>query len=570
MKIKYSPILIATAFAGTSHAFTPFASTPIGHTHIIATPKSTSLRHATVSTATVEFPSQPNKVQRVKRAAQFWFTAFPIVVSYYAKAAELRVQETITGHRLTVEEEQNIWNKQHSNGARKLSDTIMDMQGFYVKAAQIVGTRRDLFPREYIDALSAFTDNVDPLPIDVVKAVIEKELLDDGEVFEDIFAEFDTEPLGSASIAQVHRATLVNGKEVAVKVQRPSIESKLMGDIANLLQISKTFRDDLPVDYYAVFSELEKQLKLEFNFVFEADAMIRFQGILDKNSDGSLPVVVPSPVAGLVSERVLVMDYLKGMPLSRATKEMSKKGITADSPEAQLFGKKVVKALTKVFGITIFEGFFHADPHPGNLFLLDDGRIGLIDFGQVKQIDEDYRKALANVVVALTDRQSDDNSEDLKRIGDAAQKLGIELKPSAPSEGSAAVAMWLFDGKVEKLPGGYDSGELSPNSPVKAMKSFPQDLVLLGRSSILVKALSNKFGIPWSLAQEWAPYARRVLGDKDAATVPTGKKSEGKIRSIARKVRVLGKNKLASVFLRLPSPVRAKAASVALYLQREK
>lgn len=114
-------------------------------------------------------------------------------------------------------------------------------------------------------------------------------------------------------------------------------------------------------------------------------------------------------------------------------------------------------------------------------------------------------------MVALADRESDDNPADLNRIGKLAIELGVEFKPDAADEAPAAVGMWLFDSTVEKLPGGYDNGELSPNSPVKELKSFPQDLVLVGRSSILIKGLSSRLGIPWSLAIEWAPIARQVL-----------------------------------------------------------
>ena len=111
----------------------------------------------------------------------------------------------------------------------------------------------------------------------------------------------------------------------------------------------------------------------------------------------------------------------------------------------------------------------------------------MIDFGQVKQIGGRARETLAKVMIALDERESDTNPPDLDKIGNLALELGVEIADGAPAEGPAAVAMWLFDGSVETLPGGYDKGELSPNSPVKALKSFPQDLVLVGRSSILIK-----------------------------------------------------------------------------------
>jgi len=316
---------------------------------------------------TVDFPPPLTEVERLSRAAKFWGSALPIVLGYYSKDAELRVREAFTGNKLTKEEAEILWNEQHAKGARTLADTITSLKGFYVKIAQIIASRQDLFPREYTDALSDFTDNVDPLPVDLIKAVVSKELLVRGEQFGDIFAEFDDVPLGAASIAQVHRAVLTEkygNKEVAVKVQRPSIEGKLMGDIENLKQVAKALREDLPLDYYTVFCELEKQMADEFNFLAEAVAMDRIYETLSRDENGlpcEPPVVLPRPVEGLVSRRVLVMDYLDGVPLSRAAEEMLRKGISPDSPESQLFGRKLLKSLTEVFGRCILEtGFFHA------------------------------------------------------------------------------------------------------------------------------------------------------------------------------------------------------------------
>lgn len=319
---------------------------------------------------TIEFPPPLTKVENVQRAAKFWSSALPIVLSYYSKSAELQVKEAFTGISLTEAEEQIIWNEQHRKGALQLADIITSLKGFYVKTAQIIASRQDLFPAEYTEALSDFTDNVDPLPVSLIKAVVVKELLHRGEKFEDIFSEFDEMPLGAASVAQVHRAVLTEkygGKEVAVKVQRPSIESKLMGDIANLKALAKTFResDALPLDYYTVFCELEKQLQDEFDFVAEAVAMDRIHACVTRDANGlpcESPIVLPRPVPGLVSKRVLVMDYLKGVPLSRASEEMKKRGIEPGSPEAQLFGRRLLRALTDVFGRCILEtGFFHAE-----------------------------------------------------------------------------------------------------------------------------------------------------------------------------------------------------------------
>lgn len=529
----------------------------------------------------VDFPPPLSKVDRLKRAATFWSTAVPIIFSYYGKYAEITLRSKVEGQCVSDEECQLIWDEQHEEGSKKLAETISSLKGFYVKTAQIIASRQDLFPKQYTEALSGFTDNLDPMPVSIAKAVVEQELLNRDEKFEDVFVEFDEKPLGSASIAQVHRAVLserYGGGEVAVKIQRPSIESKLLGDIANLKSIAKSLRsiEAMPLDYYTVFSELEKQLTDEFDFVQEAVAMDRIYDALTKYGREP-PLVLPRPKRGLVCRRVLVMDFLDGVPLSRAREEMLKKGIDPNGPESKLFGRKLIKSLTDVFGKCILEaGFFHADPHPGNIFVLNDGRIGLIDFGQVKQISGRNRETLAKVMVALADRKSDTNPDDLKKIGDLALELGVEFKPEAKEEAQAAVAMWLFDGSVENLPGGYDKGELSPNSPVKELKSFPQDLVLVGRSSVLIKGLSSRLNIPWSLAREWAPIAKRVLdptSDLNASLVSSSTDGGEAMKKSIRFSDVLGllkqwgKGKSERVVLKLPTPIRSRVLK--LIVQRQ-
>jgi aarF domain-containing kinase len=210
-------------------------------------------------------------------------------------------------------------------------------------------------------------------------------------------------------------------------------------------------------------------------------------------------------------------------------------------------------------------------PHPGNIFVLEDGRIGLIDFGQVKQISGRARETLSKVMVALDDRESDENLADLETIGRLALELGVELNEGTPPVAPAAIAMWLFDGSVDELPGGYDKGELSPNSPVKALKSFPQDLVLVGRSTILIKGLSSRLNIPWSLSKEWAPIARKVLAE-GANQPDTSQQKNSKIR-MRDVVKLLGswsRGKVSRAMSRLPPPMRTKLAAVALRVQKRK
>jgi aarF domain-containing kinase len=177
--------------ASKIHAFTTTTPSRPRTTTFLSAATSPENDIQPTSTVAIDFPPPLTKVERLQRAAKFWSSALPIVLSYYSKSAELRVKESFTGVALTEEEQELVWSEQHERGARKLADTITSLKGFYVKTAQIISSRRDLFPKEYTEALSIFTDNVDPLPVELIKAVVEKELLVKGETFDDIFAEFD-------------------------------------------------------------------------------------------------------------------------------------------------------------------------------------------------------------------------------------------------------------------------------------------------------------------------------------------------------------------------------------------
>jgi aarF domain-containing kinase len=204
---------------------------------------------------------------------------------------------------------------------------------------------------------------------------------------------------------------------------------------------------------------------------------------------------------------------------------------------------------------------------------LEDGRIGLIDFGQVKQISGRNRETLCKVMIALDERR-DDVPSDQALVGQLALELGVELHDYAKEEAAPAIGIWLFDGSVQSLPGGYDMGELSPNSPVRELKSFPQDLVLVGRSSILIKGLSNRLGVPWSLAKEWAPIARQVLrGDDNTSTSrqPHAMTTRVRFLDVMRTCKQWVGGRAERLLRRLPPPIRSRVAQLLVRrLERKK
>lgn len=419
------------------------------------------------------------KQNQAYRTLRFWNYVAPVASKYLTVL-------------LSPDDDEKAWQEAHRLGGKMFRACVDELGGFYVKTGQIVASRQDLFPTEYSEALSGLTDMVDPLPESVVKQVIREECNKDVEL---------GTILGAASVAQVHRA-YYGGREIAIKVQRPNCEDVLLGDVKQLKLLAGLVREYTPVDYFLVFSELERQLADEFDFVNEAAAMSRIKAALADDP----PLLVPSVVPELCTRRVLAMDLIPGEPLSRFAE--------VDSiPQAA--SREVLRSLTTAFGRCILEtGFFHADPHPGNLMLDEQGRIALIDYGQVKQISGAARVTLGNVCIALAERTKTEehpsgSPEDLQRIADLALELGVKLDESLLPEGPAAVAIWLFDDANEALPGGFEQNELSPNSPAYALESFPEDLVLVARATVLIKGLAYKLGCQWSLASEWAAIAKR-------------------------------------------------------------
>jgi aarF domain-containing kinase len=212
---------------------------------------STTTSSTTSSTTTRPTEQKLSVAARLSRAASFYSAAVPIFASYKMLDQVTKWRKTVLNEDVTEAEVEAQFQQLHDWGSDKIADKIKELKGFYVKTGQIISTRVDIFPEQYTSKLASTQDALDPLPAEVVKEVVRTELLGGADLSE-LFAEFDDVPLGSASIAQVHRAKLLDGRVVAVKVQRPGIAPKLLGDIANLKNFAKIVGDALPIDYYKV------------------------------------------------------------------------------------------------------------------------------------------------------------------------------------------------------------------------------------------------------------------------------------------------------------------------------
>ena len=336
--------------------------------------------------------------ERLGRSLTFYSRVLPILARY--KLAELDLEQRCADEEECAAEysELDDW------GSDKLRDAILELQGFYVKSGQVLSTRVDLFAKPYCDKLQVLQEGLAPIPTDVVKEVVRRELCGDGTL-DELFSDFEEKPLGCASIAQVHAATLLDGRRVAVKVQRPGAKPLLRADVANLKRFAKLLADALPVDYYVVFSELGDVLEGELDFLQEAQAMEKLHAAVRFRPDGRAapaPLRVPRAVPGLATTKVLVMEFVEGVSLNNLAAEARKRGVEPGSPEAKILGSRIVRALGEAYARMIFgAGFVHGDPHPGNVFVQPGGAVALLDCGQTKQLSAADVERLGAVIARL-------------------------------------------------------------------------------------------------------------------------------------------------------------------------
>lgn len=432
-----------------------------------------------------------------ERSFQFWVRAVDIYTGY--KVFQLRVSFV-----KDVQKQQAMWDRQHELAADKIYAMCADLGGFFLKVAQIVG-KPDLAPAAWVRRLVTLCDRAPATPFDEIRLVLEKEF---GRSIGELFERFDADPLGSASIAQVHRARLKGDKnDVVVKVQHPGIQDLMMTDIRNLqafaLYMQKT---DVKFDLFSVTKEMEKQIGYEFDFMREADAMQRIQRFLYENNKRS-PVMVPWVIREMAMRRVLVMEYINGIPILSLGDEMARRGISPSGKIAAAAKQKILKSLTVAYGQMILKsGFFHADPHPGNILICKGSEVGLLDYGQVKDLPDDLRLGYAKLVLAIADN-------DPIKVSESYRELGIETLSKCDDEQKELLklAQTMFDTKLP--PGEKQLHPFSEKSSIKkiAVQAFPEELFSVLRTVHLLRGLSVGLGINYSCAEQWRPIAEEAL-----------------------------------------------------------
>ncbi|XP_023639271.1 uncharacterized protein LOC17875610 isoform X1 [Capsella rubella] len=433
-----------------------------------------------------------------QRSFQFWVRATNIYTGY-KQVFQLRVSLV-----KDAKKQEEMWERQHELAADKIYFMCSDLGGFFLKIAQLLA-KPDMAPAAWVKKLVTLCDQAPATPFDAIQLVLEKEL---GKSIGEIFETFDEKPLGSASIAQVHRARVKGNKmNVVVKVQHPGIERLMMTDIRNLqlfaLYMQKT---DIKFDLHSITKEMEKQIGYEFDFKREANAMERIRCFLYENNKKS-PVLVPRVLRDMVTKRVLVMEYINGIPILSIGDEMAKRGINPHGKIAEAAKHNILNSLSRAYGQMILKsGFFHADPHPGNILICKGQEVALLDYGQVKELPDNLRLGYANLVIAMADNNP-------KRVSQSFWEMGLHTVAKCENEQQELLrlAQTLFD---TKMPAGQTVLQpFADDSSIKkiAVEAFPEELFSVLRTVVLLRGLSVGMGVNYSCAQLWRSMAEEAL-----------------------------------------------------------
>ncbi|HEX2913692.1 MAG TPA: AarF/UbiB family protein [Chloroflexia bacterium] len=347
----------------------------------------------------------------------------------------------------------NDWDLQNERGANRLLDTASSLGGALIKAGQFASTRPDLLPPVYIERLSQLQDRMPPLEWPKIRAAITGEL---GRPPEEVFARVEQKPVASASLSQVHRAWLKDGRAVALKVQYPQVRELVMADIALMGRVAQAISlvssERL---LQSIVDYLKETLPLELDLRHEAVMMQKLQTALANRNDVFIPQVVPE----LTTERLLVMDFAEGIKIT------DRSGMEA----AGINPSDVTRLLVDVYSEQVFRHhLLHADPHPGNLLVQPGPRLVMLDHGLTVEVSPSLADAMREVVRALV-------VNDFQALGEALSSAGLKTAKGVDIMTLLQTVSVIFGGT------GSDVVKVTTQLGSKIGK-IPVDLLLLGRA----------------------------------------------------------------------------------------
>lgn len=369
---------------------------------------------------------------------------------------------------------------------------LQELGTTFIKFGQLLASRPDLVGERISEELSQLHDDNPPVGYEDIKEMIETEL---GGNIDDLFAEFSEDPLATASIAQVHEAKLPTGERVAVKVQKTNVEEIVETDLSIMKFIaneSDRFNTSLKhLNLPAVLHEFDKSIHKEMDF----DNELMNIKHLNDNFIYNDKIIVPTTYPDYSTEKVLTMEYVDGIKLSEV--------ISGNDPKYNkiLIADRIVRSY---FQQLFLDGFFHADPHPGNIFVTEDNAICYIDFGMMGSLDEDFRQDLAELMIYFSDRNIDGLINQLIRMDILNEKTDINILKSDLNDLFAkyyGVELSRFNGIIEDL--------------LFLMQKFdvrlPNEFVLMARGLSMVENTGLRLDPDIDVVALLKPFARKLM-----------------------------------------------------------
>jgi ubiquinone biosynthesis protein len=425
--------------------------------------------------------------ERITRTARTAVMAARVYASYKVP----RVVDRIRG----VDKDKRDYSSIHERNAWMIYRNAVMLRGLMIKLAQVIGTRSDVFPPEYVKILSQCHDAVPPRPWEKIAPVLEGEF---GRKVDEIFASFERTPVASASLAQVHRARLKTGERVAVKIQYPDIDDVVRTDLANTERLCAIYErfDPQPMELMPLLKEMQKHLAFELDFRREVQSAERIAALFEDDP----AVRVPRVYHELSGGRVITMEFLGGMkPTDKAALEA-----------AGIDPRDVVQELMRIYTTMILaRGFFQADPHPGNIFVSpypsESGKVSphfvLLDFGLSKELPDGFGYGLFNLMFSLMTT----NESAMVR---AFTELGFETK-----NGDPRTLLLIAKAMNRRAKGGQFRGEFTDEVTQDLFNTIrenpvvkvPSDFVLVGRAFSLLSGIAHTLGGQANVLNAMAP-----------------------------------------------------------------
>lgn len=414
---------------------------------------------------------------------------FNDIVSKINVASRLQIDK----NQLSTEEE----NPNALSSSVRLRMAFEELGATFIKLGQMLSLRSDLIPSELAAELSKLQDSAQYDEIEKIKSVLTKEY---GKTTSDVFLEFDETPIASASIAQVHKAKLKSGEVVAVKILHPGVEEKIQSDLEILKNLSRLMEtivpESRPYQPVEIIKEFEKTIKKELNLVFEGHNIDTFRNYFQDDHTIKMPIVYWE----YSTEKILVTEFINGIKVSELLK-----GEAADIDRKQVTLNAANSFMKQIFEI----GIFHADPHPGNIFVLPSNIVAPIDFGNVGRIDDDMRNAFVEMIMGIADQDPNRIVRALMSISfvdDHANVRGLKIDLMEFISHYYKVSLNKLN--LSKLTDEFI--ELLRTHEIK----LPADLSVLFRTLVISEAVARELYPEFNLAEILVPFAKKAYLNK--------------------------------------------------------